>query len=295
MRYLRLALASLLLAALAAACTDAIPEAPPEWIGRPLEGELKEPAEDALRSIMAEEAEITVEGSTVRYIGVINGRSAYNFLELVRGAEDRIDTLIINSPGGETRSARRIGRWIHEHGVTVVVEELCFSSCANYIFTAAPKKIIRDGAYVGWHGSEQQDRYITVTLGPDGGLDSYDAKCNTEKQIANPDQPPSSVDGHTVTILGFDTADEEEFLNQIGVSADALLYGLMPGQCEHYMTAEVAGWTFSIEDMAEFGIANVTYEGAEYPASHRPHLPPIILYDLDGAPHRLFGAQPADR
>ena len=295
MRHLCLALASLLLAAFVTACTDPIPEAPSEWISKPLEGQPKEPAEDALRSLMTAEAEITVENSTVRYIGVINGRSAYKFLELVRGAEDRLDTLIINSPGGETRSARRIGRWIHEHGVTVVVEELCFSSCANYIFTAAPKKIIREGAYVGWHGSEQQDRYITVTLGPGGGLDSYDAKCNTAEQIANPDQPPSSIDGRTVTIMGFDTADEEEFLDQIGVSADALLYGLMPGQCEDYLTAEVAGWTFSIEDMAEFGIANVTYEGAEYPASHRPHLPPIILYDLDGAPHRLFGAQPADR
>ena len=295
MRHFYLALASLLLAASAAACTDAIPEAPSEWIGRPLEGEPKEPAEDALRSLMTAEAKITVEGSTVRYIGVINGRSTYNFLELVRGAEDQLDTLIINSPGGETRSARRIGRWIHERGVTVVVEELCFSSCANYIFTAAPKKIIRDGAYVGWHGSEQQDRYITVTLGPGGGLDSYDAKCNTAEQIANPDQPPSSIDGRTVTVMGFDTADEEEFLNQIGVSVDALLYGLMPGQCEHYLTAEVSGWTFSIEDMAEFGITNVAYEGGEYPAPHRADLPPIILYDLNGAPHRLFGAQPADR
>ena len=295
MRYLCLALASLLLAASAAACADPIPEAPPDWLSRPLESEPK-PAGDVLRSIMAEEAEITVEGSTVRYIGVINGRSAYNFLESVRGAEDQLDTLIINSPGGETRSARRIGRWIHEHGVTVVVEELCFSSCANYIFTAAPKKIIRDGAYVGWHGSEQQERYITVTLGPSGGIDSFDAKCNTEEQIANPDQPPLTVDGRTVTLIGFDTTHEEEFLDQIGVSADALLYGLMPGQCEHYLTAEVAGWTFSIADMAEFGIRNVTYQGDhEYPGPHRPDLPPIIFYDLSGAPHRLFGAQPADR
>ena len=295
MRYLCLALALLLLAASAAACTDPIPEAPSEWISKPLEGEPK-PAEDMLRSIMAEEAEITVEDSTVRYIGVINGRSAYNFLELVRGAEGRIDTLIINSPGGETRSARRIGRWIHQHGVTVVVDELCFSSCANYIFTAAPEKIIRDGAYVGWHGSEQQERYITVTLGPSGGIDSFDAKCNTEEQVANPDQPPLTVDGRTVTLIGFDTTDEEEFLDQIGVSADALLYGLMPGQCEHYLTAEVAGWTFSIADMAKFGIANVIYQGDhEYPGPHRPDLPPIILYDLSGAPHRLFGAQPADR
>ena len=295
MRHLRLALASLFLAVLAAACTDPIPEAPPELISAPLEGQPEETIEDRARSLLAERAEISVDGSTVYYTGVINGGSAYNFLTLVRDAEAEIDTLIINSGGGVTTSARRIGRWIHEHGVTVVVENLCFSSCANYIFTAAPKKIIRDGAYVGWHGSEQQDRYVTPLIVVNGEISQHGG-CRTEEQIDEPDTSDQSIDGqNTVTVVGMDTRDEEEFLAQIGVSVDALLYGLMPERCEHYTSAGVAGWSFSIEHMAQFGIDNVTYEGDEYPAPHHSGLPPIILYDLDGGPHRLFGAQPVDR
>ena len=292
MRHLSLALAALLIAALAAACTDPIPAAPPELISAPLEGQPEETIEDRVLALLAERAEISIEGSTAYYTGVINDGSASDFLSIVRDAETAIDTLIINSGGGVTTSARRIGRWIHEHGVTVVVDELCFSSCANYIFTAAPKKIIRNGAYVGWHGSEQQDRYITVTS---GGIDSHDVKCNTAEQIADDAPRSSNIDGQDVIIDGRDAADEEKFLDQIGVSVDALLYGMMPAQCEHYLTAGVFGWSFSIEHMAQFGITNVTYEGDEYPAPHRSGLPPIILYDLDGGPHRLFGAQSVDR
>ncbi len=281
MRHLRLALASLLLAVLAVACTDPIPEAPPELISAPLEGQPEETIEDRIRALDTERAEISIEGSTVYYTGVINVGSAYNFFSIVRDAETEIDTLIINSGGGVTTSARRIGRWVHEHGVTVIVEELCFSSCANYIFTAAPKKIIRDGAYVGWHGSEQQHRYVTPLIVVNGEITERGG-CRTDEEI--------SMIGP-----GLDTADEEAFLEQIGVSVDALLYGLVSGRCEHYYTAGVAGWSFSIEHMAQFGIDNVTYEGDEYPAPHHSGLPPIILYDLDGGPHRLFGAQPVDR
>ena len=295
MRYLRFALAALLLAALAAACTDAIPEAPAELTSSPLEGQPEETIEDLIRALEAERADIRIDGSTVYYIGVINHGSAHNFLSLVGDVETGIDTLIINSGGGVTTSARRIGRWIHQHGVTVIVDDLCFSSCANYIFTAAPRKIIREGAYVGWHGSEQQERYITVTRGSGSGIDSFDVECKTTEQITGDEQPPSVIDGRTVIIGGIDTADEEEFLEQIGVSIDALLYGMMPGQCDHYLTAGVAGWSFSIEHMAEFGITNVTYEGDEYPAPHRASLPPIIVYDLSGGEHRLFGAQPEER
>ena len=295
MRHLHFALAALLLAALVAACTDPIPTAPPELISAPLDGQPEETIEDRARALLDERAEVRIEGSTVYYTGVINGGSAYNFLSIVRDAETAIDTLVINSGGGVTTSARRIGRWIHEHGVTVVVEELCFSSCANYIFTAAPKKIIRDGAYVGWHGSEQQDRYVTPLIVVNGEITERGG-CRTKEQIDEPDTSDQSIDGqNTVTVVGMDTRDEEEFLAQIGVSVDALLYGLMPGRCEHYYTAGVAGWSFSIEHMAEFGITNVTYEGDEYPAPHRPGLPPIILYDLNGGPHRLFGAQPVNR
>ena len=55
----------------------------------------------------------------------------------------------------------KIGLWIFDHELDVIVDELCFSSCANYIFTAGKNKIIEKDAIVGWHGSEQQDQRLS--------------------------------------------------------------------------------------------------------------------------------------
>ena len=58
-----------------------------------------------------------------------------------------------------------IGEWVFDHQLDVIVDELCFSSCANYIFTAGKNKIIGKDAIVGWHGSEQQDLFIAAGHG----------------------------------------------------------------------------------------------------------------------------------
>ena len=58
-----------------------------------------------------------------------------------------------------------IGEWIFDHEIDVIVDEICFSSCANYIFTAGKNKIIEKDAIVGWHGSEQQDPFIAAGYG----------------------------------------------------------------------------------------------------------------------------------
>jgi hypothetical protein len=49
-----------------------------------------------------------------------------------------------------------MGRLIREHGLAVVVEEHCVSSCANYIFVAGSRRTIAPGAAVVWHGNAGQ-------------------------------------------------------------------------------------------------------------------------------------------
>jgi len=63
-------------------------------------------------------------------------------------------TVILDSPGGSVRFATDIVRalGIGNYDAIVLDGSVCFSSCANYILLAARKKIILDGAYVGWHG-----------------------------------------------------------------------------------------------------------------------------------------------
>ena len=101
------------------------------------------------------EAIITIEGTTVTYRGPITEENTQLFLDLVKGKN--LKTLVITSGGGDINTGMDMGRWIFENEVDVVVEGMCMSSCANYIFTAGKKKIIRPGAIVAWHGNALQN------------------------------------------------------------------------------------------------------------------------------------------
>ena len=240
-------------------------------------------ADELLRPRFAR-GDVTVADRTARYVGYLTRPSVSQLLREVSDADPPVDTLVIASGGGETGLGREIGTWVHEGQITVVVEGYCFSSCANYIFTAAPKKVIRGGAVVGWHGSEQQGQYISINgecLDPDG---SDSAAVGS-----------STAGVSVVRLSGLGIEEEVSFLAEVGVSVDALLYGHMPERCEHFVTAGVAGWTFSIAGMAAFGITNVSYEGdGEYPGPHQPGRVPLIVYDLSGGPPRLLGVATVD-
>ena len=306
MRYLRLALASLLLAAACADTAAPTPVGPTDdeaSVERPAQPPpaspvIEAPAEQEQAAALADitqpnplrHGDVYIDGSTAYYTGVITERSADWLLELAAETDAPVDTLVINSLGGHTTTGRRLGQWVRDQGITVVVDEFCFSSCANYIFTAAPKKIIRDGAYVGWHGSEQTWQYVHPT-----------GECVAPgDRVTAPPEPGGywiGSDGRTIRQES-DVIDEATLLASVGVMVDALLYGIMPERCESYLSmgaaGEVAGWTFSIDDMASFGINNVVYEGdGEYPQPPPPDrhvFVPLVVYDLGGAPPRILKA-----
>ena len=309
MRHLHLALASLLLAALAAACADPAAPTPAgptddepsvERPAQPLPTSpvIEEPPEQEQAAALADIAlpnpsrhgDVYIDGSTAYYTGVITEWSAHRLFELAAQTDAPVDTLVINSPGGYTTTGRRLGQWVRDQRITVVVDEFCFSSCANYIFTAAPKKIIRDGAYVGWHGSEQYWQYVHHT---------GECVAPGDQVTALPEPGGYSIgpDGRMIR-QEFDVIDEATLLASVGVMVDALLYGIMPERCESYLSmgaaGEAAGWTFSIDDMADFGINNVVYEGdGEYPQPPPPDrrvFVPLVVYDLGGAPPRILRA-----
>ena len=78
--------------------------------------------------------------------------------------------------------------------------------------------------------------------------------------------------------------EEQAFLDKIGVIADALVYGFLPHQFEGYFvnaSGGIDGWTFSIEDMASFGIGNVTYAGdGDYPSERAKKEYGVIVFNV---------------
>jgi hypothetical protein len=61
--------------------------------------------------------------------------------------------LVLRSFGGDAASALDMADVILAKHLVAVVDTVCVSACANYLFTAASVKIVLDGATVGFHGA----------------------------------------------------------------------------------------------------------------------------------------------
>lgn len=87
--------------------------------------------------------------STLSFRGSIDSGSDNEFLALVNA---RITRVQVSTFGGDVESALVIADYLHDHKIDLEVKEVCVSSCANYWFPAANRKIVPVGAYVGFHG-----------------------------------------------------------------------------------------------------------------------------------------------
>lgn len=277
-----------------AGCTDALPTERPQPELPPFSIHDRAETRTEALALLHEPAHITVHGSTIRWTGVINQRNVGALRREARMAREPIDALVINSLGGETEAGKVLGDWVHDNGITVVVHDVCFSSCANYAFTAAPRKIIRAGAIVAWHGSEQQARFIAEARGVSIGgyadqvveerIDGLELERG--RAFSEDERDAFRNDSWSVAMRAFvirgDDGSEQRFLDRIGVRVEALVYGLMRGRYERYRGSEAAGWTFRIGDMAAFGIDDVAYEGeAEYPSAAAMERYQVLLLSLD--------------
>ena len=90
-----------------------------------------------------------VDAQTLVFSGGIDSRTDEAFLEAVTPETTK---LIVNTTGGDVESALIVADYIFKHQLDLEVREVCGSSCANYWFTAAKKKTVPRGAYVGFHG-----------------------------------------------------------------------------------------------------------------------------------------------
>lgn len=64
-----------------------------------------------------------------------------------------IETVIVNSIGGDVDAGRMIGYRIGEHPRHIIIEKFCLSSCGNYFIPPAHAVELKDDAVIGLHGS----------------------------------------------------------------------------------------------------------------------------------------------
>ncbi len=196
----------------------------------------------------AKEAAIVIEGIRATYSGSISDGNVERFLDAVKGKE--IAELVISSGGGDINAGMALGEWVFDNRVDVVVEGMCMSSCANYVFTAARRKTIRDNAVVAWHGSVLQKTGMSDEDAREAMTEAYSALPADDQEKYDLEELVSQAVEQMKEYRENATVRQEAFFNKIGVDEYICRVGIEEYGAESF-------FLLSVEDMARFGVLDV--------------------------------------
>ena len=103
---------------------------------------------------------------------LLSGKLNEEHVQKLYGAIGEIDLAVINSGGGRVDYGRRIGAFLHEHELPLMVAGECSSACAEYIMPGAQYVLALDGAIFKFHGNSLITRDIAYVRGY-----SIEARC----------------------------------------------------------------------------------------------------------------------
>lgn len=90
-----------------------------------------------------------IDKNVISFSGEITAGDKASLLKVIKRTDKK---LILNSEGGDAEEALRIANTLLPYRLHVIVDGICASSCANYLFTAGSIKEIKNG-WVGFHGN----------------------------------------------------------------------------------------------------------------------------------------------
>ena len=225
---------------------------------------------------------ITVEGSSIIYSGSMSVAGHDRLLGLARRRD--ISELVISSPGGSAYWGIKIGEIVYEYDWNVRVRVMCFSACANYVFPAGRTKIIEEGGIVGWHGSARQHQLIAEQRGISSRqqiVDGFFVDTQQAFEDSTQEEFQEWVVSHVAKIEML-VKLEQDYYERIGVDSDISDYGHFPQRLGSIKIVGWGGWTFTLEDMAKFGLDGIIYEGSDaYPSDRARALLSLTLLEVD--------------
>ena len=86
----------------------------------------------------------------IRFNGYFDESSYAEYMTIAKSGFSRIR---ITSAGGSPNIALLVATDVQSRGASVIVEEYCFSACANYVLLAVRRPVVECGAVLAWHGS----------------------------------------------------------------------------------------------------------------------------------------------
>lgn len=103
---------------------------------------------------------ISPDPDVVCYRREIQDDSAEIFVDrLSRMPPDRPVYIVLHSGGGEVKSGIDMANAILDRQATTIVDGVCASSCANYVFVAGKKRIVNEASLLLYHGGITETNY----------------------------------------------------------------------------------------------------------------------------------------
>lgn len=201
----------------------------------------------ALAAPLESSTQVFIDNGELNYFGSLSADANQRAFDLFSKARPRPAVLSIRSTGGVTDAGIELGRWVHAQGLTVKVMEFCFSSCANYVFPAARRKVVSNFAVIGYHG----------------GLSSTSFELDDEQEAMLKTLPAEQRDAlraklqqEVLKAVAPQAEEERRFFELIGVQQRLTTLGQSPRHA-HARTEKSVGWTYSIADFAKLGVHDI--------------------------------------
>lgn len=197
------------------------------------------------------------------YVGKIDREGFRKLKDLYDKAEMKPSALIITSSGGEAKAGVDMGFWVYENKLSVEVTRYCFSSCANFIFTAGREKTLGKRAMLIWHGGAHQPNLFDqaeniVNNLPIKGNYQASYKDSTKCQ---PNQSKDDCKKHFERSLYSLKFNESLFFYKLGIDPNLPYYGQLPHYTRQMDITSYTGFYYSLEDLKKMGVLGIHVKG----------------------------------
>lgn len=114
-------------------------------------------------SIITQKLALSEPEKNVCLYGSLAGSDVLKLVSIIEEIPN-IDRLILRSTGGSVREWLTLSEAMQGRVKVAIVDELCFSSCANYAFIIAQKKHVPPDSLVVWHGGPTGKSFLSEKL-----------------------------------------------------------------------------------------------------------------------------------
>lgn len=212
-------------------------------------------------------AKVYIHNHTLVYQGEITKDNNSAAFSLFENAKVKPEVLAITSGGGNVDLGMDLGEFVLNHALDVSVESFCFSSCANYVFTAGKNKWLGEKALLGWHGDAASAYWR------DSDIDAMVRDLEGEEKRTK----WQALRRHYNNVTQNSVARERRFFERIGTDRALLTIGLSKEFVQAAVKQKARGWTIAPSLLEQMGVKNIKFLTQPWFPKDNPSFPLLIL------------------